>query len=329
MRVRNDTESIPLSADRTLARIAAAQYGVFARDQALSAGVSRSTLYRRAESRRWETLLPGVYRVAGAPPSWHQTLMATILAWGAGAAASHRAAAAQRTVAGFEPGIIELIVPRTRQRRLPGIAHRQRELLPSDFTRVGAIPVTTVARTLIDLAAIVEREVLEEALDDVLGRRLTTVPRVLTRTAEAGNVKGIGVLRSLLEARDPRSAVPDSVFETRLLRVLRKSDVGIPVMQFEVRDGARRVAVVDFAYPGAKIAIEADGYRWHSSKMRWEHDLRRRNTLTRLGWRVMHVTWRQLHEEPDAVVHVVKAMLDQQAGVGSVATTSWPGFPGS
>lgn len=329
MRATYGPDSLPLSPERRLARIAIRQHGVFSREQACAAGVARRTLYYWIASGRWDEVHPGVYKVGGAPSSWHQSLMATILAWGPSTAASHRAAAALRSIAGFEPGIIELVVPRVRRRQVPGIVHRPRDVLPSDLTRVGAIPVTTVTRTLIDLASIVEREILEEAIDDVLRRRLTTASRVRARAAKARTSKGLGVLRSLLDERDPRISVPQSVFETRLFRLLRMSRLDIPVTQFEIRNGRHLVAVVDFAYPEQHIAIEADGFRWHSGKAQWERDLRRRNALTKLGWSVMHVTWRELHEEPNGVVDAVRTMLAQRAEAVLAAKTSSPGPRGS
>ena len=73
----------------------------------------------------------------------------------------------------------------------------------------------------------------------------------------------------------------------------------------------RLVAVIDFAYPDLKVAIEVDGYRWHTGRARWEHDLARRNRVTTLGWRVIHVTDRDIDARPDRVVGTVAAALAQ------------------
>lgn len=120
---------------------------------------------------------------------------------------------------------------------------------------------------------------------------------------------GIVAIRSLLDARDPSSAVPRSVFETRLLRVLKAAGLPTPTLQHQVRDDRRVVAIVDFAFPAARLAIEADGYRWHSGRARWEHDLARRNTLTSLGWRVLHMTWTDLTTNPTAMIHRIETAL--------------------
>jgi very-short-patch-repair endonuclease len=69
------------------------------------------------------------------------------------------------------------------------------------------------------------------------------------------------------------------------------------------------VAVVDFAYPDRRIAIEVDGYRWHAGRRRWERDLARRNALTALGWRVLHVTAADIEQRPGDMLAIVRAAL--------------------
>ncbi len=244
--------------------------------------------------------------------------MVSCLAWGLGAVVSHRAAAALWRLLGFGHGPIELTVPRNRRRTAPGTVH-QNSLPPEDVTTMEGIPVTTPARTLIDLASVAERDRVEEALDDALRRRLVSIPRLrwcLDRTARSGR-PGVGVTRALIEARDPAASVPQSVFETRLLRLLKDAGLPRPELQHQVRDGGRLIAVVDFAYPEVRLAIEADGYRWHSGRARWEHDRARRNDLTLLGWRVIHVTWTDLTRRPQAVIDSIRNALRAGAPPGS------------
>lgn len=301
------------SLEQRLAPRAAAQHGVFTRAHAARAGATKRMIQGRVATGRWDELHPSVFRVAGTPPSWRQSLLAGCFAWGNGAVASHRAAAPLWSLAGFDPGLVEVIVPRGRKRRaVDGIvAHWLPPLPPADITVVDAIPVTTVARTLIDLASVASRETLEEALDDALRRRLVSLPRLRWRLSELSRCgrPGIVAISSLLGARDPSSAVPRSVFETRLLRVLKAAGLPAPTLQHQVRDDRRVIAVVDFAFPAARLAIEADGYRWHSGRARWEHDLARRNALTSLGWRVLHITWTDLTTNPTAMIHRIETAL--------------------
>ncbi|MGZ4212306.1 MAG: DUF559 domain-containing protein, partial [Actinomycetota bacterium] len=197
------------------------------------------------------------------------------------------------------------------RRNGPGQVHRNR-LLAVDTTTIDRIPVTTPARTLIDVGSICPREVVEEALDDALRRGMVSIPRVRWRIAEIGENgrrRGISVMRSLVDARD-MPGVPQSVFETRLLRTLERAGLPRPALQHHVRDGTRLIAVVDFAFPAELVAIEADGYKWHSGRAHWEHDRTRRNRLTPLGWRVVHIMWSDLLHQPQAVIDSIRRTLE-------------------
>lgn len=311
MRLAGGSDPTQGSIEWRLAPLVAAQYGVFSRDQAASKGATKSMMQRRLATGRWDQLYAGVFRIAGTPPSWRQSLLAACLAWGDGAVASHRAAAALWRLAGFEPGPLEVTVPRDRRRSHAGIvAHWLPALSPPDVTSVDSIPVTAAARTLIDVASVAPLNMVEEALDDALRRRLVSLPLLRWRLSELGRGgrPGIGAIRSLLAARG-RSGVPESVFETRLLRVLREAGITPPALQHHVREGRRLVAVLDFAFPEARVAIEADGYRWHSGRARWERDLARRNVLTSLGWRVVHVTWTDLTADRAEMVNRIRRVI--------------------
>ena len=308
MRSGFDADPARESIDDHVARLASKQHGVFGREQLLELGATRGVIQRRLLSGRWEILAGKSLRLAGAPPSWRSSLLAACLAWGAGAFASHRAAAALWHLAGFEPNLIELTVPIHRKRAAPGIVHRN-SLLASDTTIVEAIPVTTPARTLLDIASVVLRDMVEEALDDALRRGLVSMARLRWRLDRSPRGRpGVAVLRSLIDARTS-DVVPKSVFETRLLRAINDAGLPHPVRQYPIRDRGRVVGVVDFAYPNAKLAIEADGYRWHSGRARFDRDRVRRNALTALGWRIVHITWTDLERAPDAVAASLALLL--------------------
>lgn len=305
-RARSTREAV----DAAIARLAERQEGVVSRAQSARLGATRAMVASRVASGRWLRVHSGVYRLAGAPPSWRGSLIAACLAYGSGAAVSHRAAAALWRFPGFEEPVVELTVPRERG-RIPGIiVHRVAPIAKADRTAIGAIVVTTPARTLIDIASIASPNAVEEALDDALRRGLVTIPLLRRRIRDLA-VKGrpgIARIRSLLAMREGTVA-PMSVLETRVLRLLRRARLPAPVLQYEVRERRRLVAVVDFAFPHARVAIEADGYRWHGSRARWARDLARRNALTALGWQVVHVTWDDLTTRPRETVATIRATL--------------------
>jgi very-short-patch-repair endonuclease len=312
---RNGSNSTPDPFDVRIARLASSQYGIVSREQVLRVGGSQRVVQRRVAMGRWERIDVDVFRVAGSPRSWQQSVLAACFACGPDAMVSHRAASALWMLPGCDLAPPEVVIPWTQHRRSPGgvIVHRSRTLLHSDRVVVRRIPVTSVARTLMDLASVVSLDIVEEALDDALRRGLVSVGRLQWRLKELGgngNV-GAGSLRSLVASRDLSSAIPDSVFETRLLRVLRSSHLPEVVRQHRVPDGRGGVAVIDFAYPTERVAIEADSYRWHGGRAKWERDLARRNVLTSLGWRVIHVTWAELTRNPDEMIRRIEMALTE------------------
>ncbi len=300
--------------DRLIAAVCARQHGVVSRAQVLRLGGTQRMIQSRIRSELWESFHPGVYRLAGSPSSWRQSLMAACLACGAGAVASHRSAGALWPLPGFPEGPVELSILGVARRSRRFVVHRVTSLAAVDITELSGIPVTTPTRTLIDIASVVPRDVVEEALDDALRRGLVTRARLrwrLDALSEKGR-PGVGVIRALLDARPTEDSIPQSVFETRLLRLLKASGLPRPELQHQIRVGGRLIAIVDFAYPDVKLAIEAEGYRWHSGRTRWQRDLARRNSLTTLGWRVIHVTWDDLSGRPDGVTAAIRKGLAER-----------------
>lgn len=300
--------------DRAIARLAARQHGVFSRAQAVSVGATKAAIQTRIRTGRWERVHPGVLRLAGTPATWRQSLIAAALTFAPRAAVSHRAAAALWGIADAPTSPPEVSVE-GEARRPPGIiVHRVGSLPAVDRTVVDAIPVTTVSRTLIDLASVEPLEVVEEALDEALRRDLVTIKRIMWRIeqlAKRGR-PGIEAMRALVEARDPRTPGPDSRFERRFLRVLTSAGLPPPAMQHRVRLG-RSFAAIDFAYPDLLVAIETDGYRAHSGRARWEHDRARANALTAAGWVIVRVTWRDLTDRPRQTMERIAQVLARAA----------------
>ena len=170
------------------------------------------------------------------------------------------------------------------------------------------MPVTTPSRTILDIAGQVTLELLEEAVDDAVRRRLASIPRLRWQVAIAGRRRGVAQLRGLIDARDPTARPSESVLETKVARILRKAKLPGLVAQYNIVVAGHLIARVDFAFPAAKVAVEADGYRWHSGRAQWQQDLERRNALTNLRWRVIHVTWEDL-KRPQAIVDQVEQAL--------------------
>lgn len=201
----------------------------------------------------------------------------------------------------------------TRQLRPPvgGVTIRRVEhWRPFEVVRNGAFTVTHPCRTLLDLAANGDSETVETALNISLHRRLVSIERLARYLKDTPRgTKGLAVLKALLKQRDEDRAVPVNRFETKLMRLLRTAHLPQPQSQFEVvrPDGHR--ALIDFAYPHAMVAIETDGYQSHGDYAAWNNDRARRNDLEAMGWRVIQITYRQLCDEPEKVIELVRALL--------------------
>lgn len=280
--------------EQTLARVAGAQHGVFTRRQARDLGATDSHLKHQVRRGRYRRLYRGVFALGGAAPSYQQGVLAVCLAGGGPAYASHRTAAWIWSMP-VTPDQIE-VTTRIHRRNLEGIRiYRTNDLPAADVTITDGIPITTPTRTLIDLAAVVDEEPLEIALDDALRRRLTSIPRLTWRLRElAKNGRhGTAAMRALLAQRATGRA-PESPLETQVIRAIRNAGLPTPQRQYSIRCGSQLTARLDLAWPSHRVAVEVDSYRFHSGRVEWERDLARRNALEALGWTVLHVTARQL-----------------------------------
>ena len=298
------------SLEAILSDLTARQLGVFSRRQARERGVTDGAIGHAVRAGRIEHIYRGTYRMTTSPSSWHQSLVASCLSAGEGTFASHHAAARLWAMEGIEGAPLEVSTTRD-VRRLPGvIVHRVTAWPPCDI-EISATPITKPERTLLDLAATIPVARLELALDSSLRRRITTVPRLRWRLNEVGT-KGksrSNVLRQLLAERPVGEAFPESGLETRLHRLIADSWLPPPERQYVVRSGNNFVARVDFAYPKQRVAIEADGYRYHSGRQVWERDLARRNALQSLGWSVLHFTHHQVVHGREDVVTMIESAL--------------------
>ncbi|MDQ3766823.1 MAG: endonuclease domain-containing protein [Actinomycetota bacterium] len=300
------------SLDVACAVLAGAQFGVLSRQQMLACGASSSGIARRLACGKLQGVHEGVYRVPGFGRTWQQSLMAACLSAGPGAAVSHRAAARSWGLEGISEEVVEISAGghRNPPRCSEVIVHTAR-LPPCDVCRLGAFPITTVTRTVIDLAAVVGAAELEVALDDALRTRRATLDRLSRRLGELGGRgrPGTARLRVLLDERDPSTVRLESELEARMLRLLRRAGLSHPEIQYVIRDAGRFVRRVDFAYPSHRLAIEAFGYRWHSGRRAWQRDLERGNELQRLGWRELRFSWEDVLTRGDRVAALIREGL--------------------
>ncbi len=233
-------------------------------------------------------MAPGVYRVAGAPVVWQQAVLAAAVAGPASTVASHLTAAAQRGLQD-PPLRPHVTVPRRSSARLPiAVVHRS-DIPTADRTMIGVIPVTTVARTLIDTSALLPDARLADLADAALVAGKTTMAAIagaLERAARGPGRPGTARLHRVLEAwaGDIR---PGSPAEARLLRQLREWGLPDPVRQHRVRGaGGGIIGRLDVAWPSRRVGLEYDSPRWHGPR-RWASDEGRHEALRAVGWTLL------------------------------------------
>ncbi|HEV2757425.1 MAG TPA: DUF559 domain-containing protein [Actinomycetota bacterium] len=171
--------------------------------------------------------------------------------------------------------------------------------------------MTTPARTLLDLGAVEPVDKVEAALDGALRTGLVSLPRLRWFVSAYGGrgTRGTGTIKRLFAARPTGYVPPHSPLEAKVWKLIVDAGLPLPVRQHEVRVGRQFIARVDLAYPDLRVAVEADGYRWHSGRREWSRDLTRRNRLTALGWRVLHVTHEDVQERPGEIARDLERLL--------------------
>jgi hypothetical protein len=161
---------------------------------------------------------------------------------------------------------------------------------------------------------VVSFELLEVALDDALHRGIVTLPRLRWQLQQEGKKgrSGTAALRLALDDRSGGYVAAESALEVRVLRLIAGAGLPAPLRQYRLRKAGRVLARVDLAYPHAKVAIEADGYRYHSARADWQRDRRVQNLLTAGGWLVLRVTWEDVEHRPIEVAAEIRAALSQR-----------------
>jgi very-short-patch-repair endonuclease len=225
-------------------------------------------------------------------------------------AVSHQSAARVWGIELVEPGGEHVTVPRNRGRvHLPGWTVHRADLASDEVEMRGDIRATTPVRTVLDLARLLPFAQAVVAADSALRQSLFSL-EVLLSTVAAVVGRGAGRVRALGSAVDPASG---SVLESMLRVLLVGHGLGPTYTQWPILDGERFIARVDFAWPAARLVVEADGFAYHSDRASYRHDRERLNDLERLGWRVLRFTWEDVVGRPDYVVAMVRAVLEGAA----------------
>lgn len=302
---------MPDRLDATFAAVAATQWGLLTRRQVHEAGGGSSVIERRLRAGRWARVGHHVFRIEGTPPSWQQRVLAAVLDAGPGAAATGRPAAALWALPGFSGGRPEVLVPTgSNHRPASGLVRETRRLPPHHVTSRHGICVVTPARLVVELAVREHPKRVERAAENAIASSILTpasLASVVSELAGRGR-RGSGFLRELTDALLPGYIPPASELESRFRDVTAAAGISGWVRQADV-GGDEWAGRVDVVFHAAKLVVELDSRRWHDSRGAIEADRQRDNRLVAAGWRVIRITWRQLHDDPGGVVALLRRLL--------------------
>lgn len=288
-----------------IGKLAAGQHGVVAWSQLLGAGLSEKAIRLRIRSGHLLRLHRGVYAVGHARLRREGAWLAAVLAY-PGAVLSHRDAA---TLHGLRPGNHRLVDVTGHNARASqsGIRfHRTATLDAQDITTVHGIPVTTVARTLADLAGTVPADHLARAVKEAERQNVFDLRAIEATLARTRGRRGRGH-RALREAIAEHAALglsaSDSALEDAFLRLTRQAGFPRPAANALI-EGLR----VDAVWRTRRIAVELDGWQHHHDRHAFERDRERDAILTTAGWRVVRFTYRQVTARPDDVTQTLRRL---------------------
>jgi very-short-patch-repair endonuclease len=294
---------VPLS--REVVALAGRQHGVVARRQLLPIGLSPSAIVRLRDAGWLQDVHRGVYAVGHRVLSRHGRWLAAVLGAGPGAKLSHRGGGALWRVAASDA--LEVTVP-VKGRKVAGIIVHAAELPPDEVTTCEGIPVTTVARTLLDLATVLPRHRLERAVHQADHRRLTDRVPLSTLLERYRGRKGTRALREILEAGGFGRYETRSDLEDAFLAFVDRHGLPRPEMNRMIQVGDAWITP-DAVWPEQRVLVELDSRAWHTGGTSFDDDRARDRAARVAGWTPIRITHRHLHREAAPLARDLHALL--------------------
>jgi very-short-patch-repair endonuclease len=270
--------------------------GVITLVQAQAAGLSHDAVSRRVRSGRWQRCSPGVFFADDRPFTDASRIRVAVWSYGPQATASGLAAAWWHGVSRFAPDVVEVTVPKvSNHRRRPGVRTRRRDLAPTDIVERRGLRVTALPLTVVEAAA--RRGGGAKLMDSALQRHVELRQLWRAHLRNKGR-HGSPAARRLLHVASDGAR---SEAERLLVKLLRDNGItgwktNYPIAGYKV----------DVAFPKPKVAIETDGWAFHSSQEDFQNDRERQNKIALLGWQVLRFTWLDLTEHPQRVLAEIR-----------------------
>ena len=287
------------TAESIIAQIASTAHGVVARTELLEAGLTEKQIAGRVRRGALIPEYPGIYRVGHRAPSRDALYLAAVKAGGDGALLWRRAGGHLLRILKSPTPPAPEVLTRT-ERRARGFT-RTRHIDPGDITEVNGIPVTTVPRTLVDLAAILTEDELARACHEAGVLYRTTPAHVQAVLDRRPNAKGATILKAVMTG-DVKVLLSklESGFNRRL------EEAGLPLPQTNRVASKRRV---DCRWPDHKLTVELDSYQFHNSRQAWELDRQREREARLRGDEFRRYTYADVFEDPTYMLAELRELL--------------------
>jgi very-short-patch-repair endonuclease len=295
-------KSATRSLDAAIAELAARQHGVVSRDQLLGLGLGRGAIDHRLAAGRLHAVHRGVFAVGHRVLSRHGGWMAAVLAAGPGAVLSHGSAAALWGIRDTTRSRPEVSAARRCDR--PGIHAHRIALAPDEITHERGIPVTTPARTLLDLAEQLTPQRLERAVHEAEYRRLTSPLSLDALLTRHQGRRGTAALRKIVDQNNLGSTLTRSELEIAFLAFLDAHHLERPKVNERIGP-----YTVDALWPQQRLVAELDSRQAHQTTRAFDEDRARDRHLLTKGYRVVRVTHRQLHHESATIAAQLRQLL--------------------
>jgi very-short-patch-repair endonuclease len=267
-----------------------------------------TSVQRRVKCGRLVRLYRGVYAVGHVQRTRETRWIAAVMACGRGSVLSHRDAAALWRIYETHSATVHVTTTAQSARKLPGIkVHRTRRLDPADVTKKDGIPVTTVARTLVDLTDLLPSDRILRAMREAEYLKLLDTDTLIAAVQRGNGRKRLTELTTAMARHTPGQIVREEL-EHRFQELLHEAGLPKPDTNIRVKT-RRRTYTVDCLWPDQRVAIELDGRDAHIRATAFEEDRARDAALTAIGFRPLRFTWLRLKHEPEHVLAELKATL--------------------
>jgi hypothetical protein len=298
--------------DSDIGRWAADNDGVISRDEALQLGISDDQLEKRVTSERLVIVHDGVYRVAGAPDTWHGRLRAATLAAGDAAFASHHAFARLMNLRGTYQSEPEITVVGTQLPILDGVrVHRIDRIDPVDVRRCDGIPCLAPPLGLLTLGARLHERGVHNAVHDAVKLGLTApikLDEILRRYGGRGR-RGTASFRLALKGFPPSGRASETGLELDAYRLIVNAGLPEPELQHRIVDGNGENRRLDIAYLPQRVDVECDSERWHDPI----EDARRDAAMRAIGWEVLRFDDKIIYGHPERMLRKIADTLRERS----------------